>query len=213
MPVKRHSAEQIVRKLREAEVELARGATVKDACRKLAITEHTYYRWRREYGGLKLNQARKLKQLEKDNSRLKKLVADRELDLRSSRRSRRETSEPSTSARGGSSRTTAAGRNRKTILPGAQAAQDDTAIRAEAGGRRATGEGQDRGVGSGVWTLWVPEGDGVATHAGLICEPQTSAAYLAARRAEGTEQTIPAMAQRWLVHPAASTAPRSHLGV
>ena len=64
MPVKRHSAEQIVRKLREAEVELARGATVKAACRKLAITEHTYYRWRREYVGLKLNQARKLKQLE-----------------------------------------------------------------------------------------------------------------------------------------------------
>ena len=51
-------------------MELARGATVKDACRKVAITEHTYYRWRREYGGLKLNQARKLKQLEKDNSRL-----------------------------------------------------------------------------------------------------------------------------------------------
>ena len=64
MPTKRHSAEQIVRKLREAEVELARGATVKDACRKLAITEHTYYRWRREYGGLKLNQAKRLKQLD-----------------------------------------------------------------------------------------------------------------------------------------------------
>ena len=63
MPTKRHSAEQIVRKLREAEVELDRGATVKDACRKLAITEHTYYRWRREYGGLKLNQAKRLKQL------------------------------------------------------------------------------------------------------------------------------------------------------
>ncbi len=53
MPAKRHSAEQMVRKLREAEVELARGATVKDACRKLAIIEHTYYRWRREYGGLR----------------------------------------------------------------------------------------------------------------------------------------------------------------
>jgi putative transposase len=49
----RHSAEQIVRKLREAEVELARGASIKDACRKLAISEHTYYRWRREYGGVK----------------------------------------------------------------------------------------------------------------------------------------------------------------
>ena len=81
MPTKRHSAEQIVRKLREAEVELARGATVKDACRKLAVTEHTYYRWRREYGGLKLNQARKLKRLEKENSRLKQLLAEKELDL------------------------------------------------------------------------------------------------------------------------------------
>ena len=66
MATKRHSAEQIVRKLREAEVELAKGATVKDACRKLAITEHTYYRWRREYGGLKLDQARRFKQLEKE---------------------------------------------------------------------------------------------------------------------------------------------------
>ena len=81
MATKRHSAEQIVRKLREAEVELAKGATVKDACRKLAITEHTYYRWRREYGGLKLNQAKRLKQLEKENARLKKLLAEKELDL------------------------------------------------------------------------------------------------------------------------------------
>jgi len=81
MATKRHSAEQIVRKLREAEVELAKGATVKDACRKQAITEHTYYRWRREYGGLKLDQARRLKQLEKENARLKKIVAEKELDL------------------------------------------------------------------------------------------------------------------------------------
>lgn len=81
MAIKRHSAEQIVRKLREAEVELARGATVKDACRKLKVTEHTYYRWRREYGGLKLDPARKLKQLEKENARLKKLLAEKELDL------------------------------------------------------------------------------------------------------------------------------------
>ena len=81
MARKRHSAEQIVRKLREADVELAKGATVKDACRKLEITEHTYYRWRREYGGLKVDQARKLKRLEKENARLKKLLAEKELDL------------------------------------------------------------------------------------------------------------------------------------
>ena len=81
MATKRQSAEQIVRKLREAEVELAKGATVQDACRKLAITEHTYYRWRREYGGLKLDQARRFKQLEQENARLKKIVAEKELDL------------------------------------------------------------------------------------------------------------------------------------
>jgi hypothetical protein len=63
LATKRHSAEQIVRRLREAEIELAKGATVKDACRKLAITERTYDRWRREYGGLKLDQARPQQQL------------------------------------------------------------------------------------------------------------------------------------------------------
>ena len=81
MARRRHGAEQIVRKLREAEVDLARGATVKEACRKLEITEYTYYRWRREYGGLKLEQAKRLQQLEKENTRLKKLLAEKELDL------------------------------------------------------------------------------------------------------------------------------------
>ena len=81
MATKRHSAEQIVRKLREAEVELAKGAKVKDVCRKLGITENTYYRWRKEYGGLRLDQAKRLKQLEKENARLKKLLAEKELDL------------------------------------------------------------------------------------------------------------------------------------
>ncbi len=81
MPGKRHTAEQIVRKLRTAEVELAKGQTVQVACKKLKITEQTYYRWRKEYGGLQVNQARRLKQLEKENSRLKRLVAEKELDI------------------------------------------------------------------------------------------------------------------------------------
>ena len=80
MRKKKHSAEQIVRKLRTAEVELARGATVKEVCKKLAITEQTYYRWRKEYGGLRVDQAKRLKMLEKENARLKKLVADQALD-------------------------------------------------------------------------------------------------------------------------------------
>ena len=78
---KRYSAEEIVNKLREADVELARGQTVPQACRKIGITDQTYYRWRREYGGMKVDQARRLKGLEKENARLKRVVADQALDL------------------------------------------------------------------------------------------------------------------------------------
>ncbi len=77
---KRHTAEQIIAKLREAEIELARGQTTVDVVRKLGITEQTYYRWRKEYGGLRVDQARRLKDLERENGRLKKLVADQALD-------------------------------------------------------------------------------------------------------------------------------------
>ena len=76
----RYSAEQIILKLREAEVLLAQGQTVWQVSRSLGITEQTYYRWRREYGGLNTAQAKKLKELEKQNNRLKKLVADLSLD-------------------------------------------------------------------------------------------------------------------------------------
>ena len=81
MARKRFTAEQIIHKLREAEVELARGQTTAEVCRKLAISEQTYYRWRRVYGGLKVDQARRLKSLEKENSRLKKVVAEQALDI------------------------------------------------------------------------------------------------------------------------------------
>ena len=77
---KRYTAEQIVNKLREAEVELSKGQTIPVVARKLGITDQTYYRWRREYGGLKVDQARRLKELEQENGRLKRLVADQALD-------------------------------------------------------------------------------------------------------------------------------------
>jgi transposase-like protein len=77
---KKHTTEQIMGKLREAELELARGRTIAEVVRKLGITEQTYYRWRKEYGGLRMDQARRLKELEKENARLKKLVADQALD-------------------------------------------------------------------------------------------------------------------------------------
>ena len=74
---KKHTAEQIISQLREAEVELARGKTVPEVVRKLGVTEQTYYRWKREYGGLRTDQA---KRLERENARLKRLLADAELD-------------------------------------------------------------------------------------------------------------------------------------
>ena len=80
MAKKRHTAEQIISKLREAEVYLAKGTKMPQVCRKLGVTEQTYYRWRKEYGGLRTDQAKRLKELDKENVRLKKVVADLALD-------------------------------------------------------------------------------------------------------------------------------------
>ena len=72
--------EQIINKLREAEILLSRGSTVAEASRQLGVTEQTYYRWRKEYGGMRVEQAKRLKDLEKENASLKRLVADISLD-------------------------------------------------------------------------------------------------------------------------------------
>ena len=77
---KRHSAEEIVNKLRQADVELAKGGTVVETCKLLGITGQTYFRWRKEFGGLKVDQAKRFKELEQENARLKRLLADAELD-------------------------------------------------------------------------------------------------------------------------------------
>ena len=80
MSRKRHTPEQIIGKLREAEVGLANGQTVLKVCGTMRITEQTYYRWRKEYGGLKVEQARRFKELERENVRLRRAVADLTLD-------------------------------------------------------------------------------------------------------------------------------------
>ena len=80
MSRKRYSPEEIISKLREAEVLLSQDKTVSEVVRQLGVSEQTYYRWEKEYGGLDKTQARKLKALEKDNLQLKTLVADRSLD-------------------------------------------------------------------------------------------------------------------------------------
>jgi len=81
MPIKRYTPEQIIHKLREAEVLLSQGMTTTEASRQIGVVEQTYYRWRKEYGGMRTNQAKRLKELEKQNSRLKRLVAEKELDM------------------------------------------------------------------------------------------------------------------------------------
>jgi len=77
---KRFTMEQIIHKLRQAEVEIAKGKLVPEACKQIGVTEQTFYRWRKVYGGLKIDQAKQFKQLERENARLKKLVADLTLD-------------------------------------------------------------------------------------------------------------------------------------
>ena len=81
MKRKRHSPEQIIRKLREAEGQLAGGATIADVAKKLGISENTFHRWRAQYGGVRTADAKRLRQLEKENARLKKIVADQAVDL------------------------------------------------------------------------------------------------------------------------------------
>ena len=80
MARRRHTPEQVINKLREAEVARAEGSTVAEASRRIGVTEQTFYRWRSEYGGLRIDQARRLKRLESENSRLKRAVADLTLD-------------------------------------------------------------------------------------------------------------------------------------
>jgi putative transposase len=80
MAKKTFTAEQIISKLREAEVLISQGQTVPVVCKTLGVTDQTYYRWRKAYGGMKVDQAQRLKELEQENARLKRLVADLSLD-------------------------------------------------------------------------------------------------------------------------------------
>jgi len=75
-----YTPERIINKLRKAEIFLSQGSTVGEAARKIEVTEQTYYRWRREYGGMRIEQVKRLKELEKENTRLKRIVADLSLD-------------------------------------------------------------------------------------------------------------------------------------
>ena len=81
MRPKKYSPEKIIHKLREAEVLISQGMDVSDVSRQIGVSKQTFYRWRKEYGGMRVNQAKKLKALEKENLRLKRIVAEKELDI------------------------------------------------------------------------------------------------------------------------------------
>jgi putative transposase len=80
MPRKRYNAEEIIHKLREADVLIAQGKTISETCKQLGVTDQTYYRWRKEYGGMNRDQLKRLKELEKENARLRRAVSDLTLD-------------------------------------------------------------------------------------------------------------------------------------
>ena len=130
---KRHTPEQSITALREAEVGLARGKSVKLISRELGITEQTYYRWRREYGGMKVSQARRLKELERENGRLKRAVADLTLDKLILEEAARGTSEPRAPTTLCGACTSAARGVGEESVPGARAATHDPAPGEESG--------------------------------------------------------------------------------
>ena len=98
MPRKRYTPEQVINKLREAEVAISGGSTVAEASRQIGVTEQTFYRWRNEYGGLRIDQVKRLKQLALENTRLKRAVADLTLDNQILREVSEETSKPDPSS-------------------------------------------------------------------------------------------------------------------
>ena len=100
MAKKRYTAEQIIHLLREVEIHTSEGKTIARAARQIGVTEQTYYRWRKEYGGLNSGQAKRLKELEKENGRLKRLVADLCLDNAVLKDIARETTKPCEEAQG-----------------------------------------------------------------------------------------------------------------
>lgn len=142
MPSKKHKPEEIIGKLREVEIVLAQGASTAEACRRIAVSEQTYYRWRKEYGGLKTDQARRMKDLEKENQRLRRAISDLTLDKLilqeaargSRRRAQAQTSEPRAATALHRSCATRASGVRATDMPGAGSASIDTAQSATRGG-------------------------------------------------------------------------------
>lgn len=217
MPRKRYSTEQIVMKLRQAEVELGRGLRTPQVCKKLGISEQTYSRWRKEYGGLRCDQAKRLKALEHENTRLKRLVADQALDNAILKeRLPRETSEPAPAPSGRAPRVRAAGRVGAAGMSRPRARAVDASTSTAGARRRTAAGGADHRVGDGVWAVRVSADHRAAPLGRLDSESQTSRAPVAARgveRAAATAETRPVVAHGGLLCSLPSHASPPRVGL
>src|SRR3954454_10014662 len=182
MGKKRHTPEEIVSKLRQVDVLVAQGTPVADAIRAIGVTEVTYYRWRQEYGGLKSDQIKRMKELETENQRLRKAIADLTLDkLILQEAARGNLLPPRAPARLCGAHPDRAEGLRASRLPGARAAPLNPAQSAAGPrGRRATHRRSDR-AGAPVRTLWLSQDHGLATGGGLAGERQAGGTDLAPR--------------------------------
>ena len=133
MKRRRHTPEQIIRKLREAERLLGEGKAIPEAAKAIEISEQTYHRWRHQYGGMKAQDAKRLKELERENGWLKAIVADQALEVRALREISGETGRPGPSAPGGRDGSRPSRRQRALGLPGGRSASLHAASRAQAG--------------------------------------------------------------------------------
>ena len=185
---RRHTPEQIITALREAEVGLANGKTAAMVSRELGISEQTYYRWRKEFGGMKVDQARRLKDLERENAHLKRAVANLTVDklileeaakgkLLSLERRRMMCGACASAARGG----------RETRVPGAGPATDNAAEDQEGALRRGGAPGGRGAAGEPFRSLRLSSDHESAAHRRVACEPQARGADLASGGPESAQ--------------------------
>jgi len=185
---KRHSPEQIVRKLRQAEARLAAGATVPEVAKELSISEATVHRWRNRYGAMSTSEAKRLKDLESENARLKKLLAERELDIDILKEVSRETSEPDLEEGGRRARWAAARSFRASGVQGNRPTQIESALRGPQGGKKPPAGRTDDRVRAGEPPLRLPSGVSATEARRLASEQEASASAVAPGRSQGDRE-------------------------
>jgi len=209
MAKKRFSPEQIVTLLRQIELATAQGKSVSVACREARISDQSYFRWRKEYGGLDLDQARKMKDLERENARLKRLVADLSLekqilkDISSGNL-------PRTAPAGGGPRSGEVSSLRAPSLPDRRPAAGHATVCGDRAGRRGFAHPNDHRARKPIRPSWLPPDHDAAQGVGVACGHGSGPAHLAPGGAESSEETeakAPLMAQRRILHKPAAGAP------